>query len=214
MKITSILTLTFVLISCSNTAISNQADEKHNDKNQVDFNILFVGNSLTYTNDLPKLVRSYAATKGLTIKTEMLAKANFAIVDHWASSRVKKLIKSKKFDYVVIQQGPSSQQDGFDMLVNSGAKYAQLCKENNTQLAYLMVWPSVKYYHTFDGVIANYTSAAHANNATLIPVGTYWKDYIAHTGGYSYYSSDGFHPSKTGSQKVAEIIVKTLFMSK
>jgi lysophospholipase L1-like esterase len=210
MKITLIFLLTLILTSCTNTAFSNQTDTPK--KYQVDYNILFVGNSLTYTNDLPKLVRSYATTKGLTIKTKMLAKANFSIVDHLATSRLKKLIKSKKFDYVVIQQGPSSQQNGFDMLVNGGDGFAQLCNDNNAQLAYFMVWPSLKYYHTFQGVISNYTSAAISNKAILIPVGTYWKDYIAQTGDYSYYNSDGFHPSKAGSQKAAEIIVDTLFL--
>jgi hypothetical protein len=165
MKITAFLLITIVLISCSKIALSNQTDIPHKNQNQVDFNVLFVGNSLTYTNDLPKLVRSYAATKGLTIKTTMLAKANFAIVDHLATSRLKKLIKSKKFDYVVIQQGPSSQQNGFDMLLNGGASFAQLCNDNNAQLAYFMVWPSIKYYHTFQGVISNYTSAAISNKA-------------------------------------------------
>jgi hypothetical protein len=214
MKITTTLFVTFILTSCSNTALSNQTNKPDKKQNQINFNVLFVGNSLTYTNDLPKLVRSIAATKGLTIKTKMLAKPDFAIVDHWVTSRLKKLIKSKKFDYVIIQQGPSSQQSGLDMLVNGGANYAKLCEENNTKLAYFMVWPSIKYYHTFDGVIANYTSAASTNKATLIPVGTYWKDYITKTGDYSFYSNDGFHPSKVGSQKAAEIIIETLFIRK
>jgi lysophospholipase L1-like esterase len=74
-----------------------------------------------------------------------------------------------------------------------------------------MVWPSIAYYHTFDGVIANYTAGALANNAILIPVGTLWKKYIEATGDYSYYSSDGFHPSLAGSKFAAEIIVETLF---
>jgi len=178
---------------------------------QVDFNVLFIGNSLTSSNNLPALVVNHAATKDIIVNTTTVARGGYAIVDHWADGQVQNLINNNSYDFVVIQQGPSSQQDGYDMLVNDGAVYAQICEVNDAKLAYFMVWPSIAYYHTFDGVIANYTAGALANNATLIPVGTLWKKYIEATGDYSYYSSDGFHPSLAGSKFAAEIIVETLF---
>lgn len=177
---------------------------------QTEFNLLFVGNSLTSSNDLPKLVRQQAASLGITVTTQKVVKGGYAIVDHWAEGRVQRLINNNRFDFVIIQQGPSSQMDGYEMLVNGGAHYAQICEANGTQLAYFMVWPSIPRYFSFDGVIRNYTAGAEANQAVLIPVGQHWKDHIDATGDYSYYSSDGFHPSRAGSQKAAEIIVDTL----
>ena len=35
--------------------------------------ILFIGNSLTYENNLPELVEEEAATRGLEVKTRMIA---------------------------------------------------------------------------------------------------------------------------------------------
>lgn len=183
----------------------------HADQHDKFYTLLFVGNSLTYSNDLPKLVKQYANSKGIKVKTVDISKPNYAIVDHWAKGQVQGLIKSKKYDFVILQQGPSSQADGLEMLVNGGAPYAKLTEANGAQLAYFMVWPSRRYYHTFPGVINNYTQGAEANNAILLPVGSFWKKYIAATGDYSYYGSDGFHPSKAGSQKAAEIIVEKLF---
>ncbi len=179
---------------------------------QPEYHVLFVGNSLTGSNDLPKLVRQHAATLGITVNTQKVVKNGYAIVDHWADGRVQNLVRNNSFDFVVIQQGPSSQIDGYEMLVNGGADYARLCAENNAQLAYFMVWPSIPRYFSFPGVISNYTAGAHANNAILIPVGYHWKQHIDNTGDYSYYSSDRFHPSRAGSQKAAEIIVERLFM--
>tara|TARA_E500000318_G_scaffold111329_2_gene129545 strand:+ start:1065 stop:1814 length:750 start_codon:yes stop_codon:yes gene_type:complete len=178
---------------------------------EADYHILFVGNSLTYTNNLPKLVEEEAERKGVLVKTKSISKPNYAIVDHWADGEVQELIRSKKYNYVILQQGPSSQMDGYDMLVNDAAVYADLCSANNTKLTYFMVWPARYNYHTFQGVITNYTAGAQANNAILCPVGAVWKDYFDATQDFSYYGPDDFHPSLKGSKVAAEIIVETIF---
>ncbi len=180
--------------------------------NDADYSLLFVGNSLTYYNDLPKLVREQALEMDIKVNTKTLAYGNYAIVDHWADGEVQNLIKSKNYDYVIIQQGPSSQQDGYDMLVYDGKLYSDLCKANDTQLAYFMVWPSRTYYNSFDGVITNYTAGANANNAILCPVGKVWKDYFDATGDFSYYGPDQFHPSLKGSKVAAEVIIDSLLI--
>lgn len=177
----------------------------------ADFHILFVGNSLIYSNDLPKLVKKKAEQKGIHIKTKMLALPNYAIHDHWEDGNVQKLMANKKYDFVIIQQGPSSQKDGRKILIEYGKKYKELCKENNSKLCFFMVWPSLNYYHTFDGVIKNYTEAAFMNNAILCPVGKVWKKHFDSTNSFDYYGPDGFHPSLTGSLVAADIIVESLF---
>ena len=193
-----------LLLSVKITALANT-------ENPQTYNLLFVGNSLTYTNNLPALVKQVALARGINVTTKMLAKPNYAIVDHWADGRVQELIKTKNYDYVIIQQGPSSQPDGYNMLVNGGRFYRDLTQEHGAKLAYFMVWPARQYYHTFDGVIANYTAGAQANDAILLPVGQIWKNHFDQTGDFSYYSSDQFHPSKIGSEVAATIIVETLF---
>lgn len=175
------------------------------------FNILFIGNSLTFTNNLPKLVKKYAKQQGIKINTKMIAFPNYAIEDHWNDGQVQKLISKQKFDFVIIQQGPSSQSEGRKMLIDYGEKYSNLCELNESKLCYFMVWPSLNYYHTFNDVIKNHEDAATINNSILLPVGRVWKDYIDTLKVYDYYSSDGFHPSIKGSQISAEVIVKHLF---
>ena len=177
------------------------------------FHVLFVGNSLTYTNDLPELVKKVAASKGVSIDYELLAFPNYALVDHWNDGKVQKLITSKTFDFVVIQQGPSSQNEGRKMLLKDGKKYRELCQLNQAKLCYFMVWPALSYYHTFDKVIKNYSDAAKKNEAILLPVGLVWKTHFDDTGNFDYYGPDGFHPSLKGSQVAARVIVKNLFFS-
>ncbi|MFZ1717368.1 MAG: hypothetical protein WAT88_18845 [Saprospiraceae bacterium] len=173
--------------------------------------ILFVGNSLTYTNDLPKMVVAFGKESGVEIKTTILAYPNYALEDHWNDGQVQKLIAKNKYDFVVVQQGPSSQIDGRQMLLDYGAKLKTLCDNTNTQLAFFMVWPAFSNIQTFDGVIQNYTDAALTTNSLLCPVGELWKKHFQDTGDYSFYGPDMFHPSEIGSKNAAKIIFETLF---
>tara|TARA_R110002073_G_scaffold72537_1_gene177638 strand:+ start:669278 stop:669886 length:609 start_codon:yes stop_codon:yes gene_type:complete len=174
--------------------------------------LLFIGNSLTYTNDLPKLVEVNAKEKGIIIETTVVAYPNVGLEDHWYGGSAQLLIKEGNYDYVIIQQGPSSQEYGSKSLLEFGKKFKKLCDKYHARLAYFMVWPSKKNYYTYDDVIKNYTEAATKNNAILCPVGEVWKAHFEKTNDFSYYGKDGFHPSLQGSQAAAEIIVKSLLL--
>lgn len=173
--------------------------------------ILFAGNSLTYTNDLPAIVARLAKEKGIDVVTETLAFPNYALEDHWNDGRLQMLIREKKFDFVIAQQGPSSQAEGRAMLLDYGARLKALCEANAVKLAFLMVWPAYSNLHTFDAVIKNYTDAAESTHSLLCPAGAVWRKHFTSTGDYSYYGPDLFHPSEKGSEVVAGVVVETLF---
>lgn len=177
---------------------------------QQTISVLFVGNSLSYTNNLPKLVQAVGKEKGLKIKTAMLAKPNYALIDHWNDGILQKKIANGNFDFVVVQQGPSSQNEGKKLLLDAGKKIATLCSNSDSRLVFFMVWPSLQYYRTFEGVINNYREAALTNNAILSPVGEAWKAHFEATNNFDYYGPDGFHPSVKGSKVAADIIVSEL----
>jgi hypothetical protein len=205
------LIILFTLICTASGSIGRQkpADTIQNRK----FNILFIGNSLTYINNLPELVEKSAKLKGITIETKMIANPDYALIDHWNDGKVQKLIASKKYNFVIVQQGPSSQTEGRNMLIIDGKKYSDLCKINGAQLCYFMVWPAMTNYDTFEAVIKNHTDVAVMHNAILLPVGEVWKNHFDSTNNFDYYSADGFHPSLKGSQVAADIIVTHLFQN-
>lgn len=201
--------LIIILYLCFSATLS--ANEWLPGTKEPNIKILFIGNSLTYTNNLPKLVKAHAKTKGIKIKTRMVALPNYALEDHWNDGNIQQLIATGKYDYVVVQQGPSSQQEGRDMLIDYGKKYAALCNKYHARLAYFMVWPSLQYLHTQDAVIQNYQDAATTNNAIILPVGFAWQKHYTSSNNYDYYGPDGFHPSLKGSKAAATTIVSRLF---
>ena len=189
----------------------NEVIKDTDDFSNTDFNILFIGNSLTYTNNLPAFVKNEARLKGINIGIKMIAFPNYAILDHWNDGNVQAQLASGKYYFVIIQQGPSSQAFGRQVLIEYAEKYSDLCKKHDAQLGYFMVWPALANYQTFEGAIKNHQDAALINNAILCPVGKVWKEHFDATDNFDYYGSDNFHPSLKGSQVAAKIIVESLF---
>ncbi|MEM9362978.1 MAG: SGNH/GDSL hydrolase family protein [Bacteroidota bacterium] len=181
------------------------------DTKQQEVKLLFVGNSLTYYNDLPDLVKQEALKKNIHLNVDMVAYPNYALIDHWDDGKVQKMIKEENYDFVLIQQGPSSQSYGREVLFDYGRRFKTLCDTNGAQLTFFMVWPSKNHFTTFDSVIKNHEDAAKAINAGICPVGKVWKTHFDTTADYSFYGSDGFHPSLKGSQAAAKVIITCLF---
>ena len=218
----------FICISCTNSD-DGRAANQFNDPDPVedpdpdpdpdpmddpdpdaDYQLLFVGNSLTIQNNLPQLVKDRAADLGISVEVTDNSIPGTALEDHWNAGTIQGLISSGFYDYVIVQQGPSSQPYGATTLIAYGALIKELCDASGTELAFFMVWPSIDYFYTFPGVINSYTQAAQQNDAILCPVGSHWLAYIENTDDYSYYGSDGFHPSLQGSTIAAQIIVESL----
>jgi hypothetical protein len=186
------------------------AQQKSN--NEQTYRILFVGNSLTLSNNLSALVVEEARNRNFKLSVEVLAYPNYSLEDHWNDKRLQKKLLTSNFDFVILQQGPSSQQEGRRMLIDYGMRIKELCAIGRTELVFLMVWPAKQNYHMFDDVIQNYHDAARINGAVLCPVGMVWKEYIESSGDFSYYGDDGFHPSLAGSKAAAEVICRSLFL--
>src|SRR4051794_30152618 len=71
--------------------------------------VLFVGNSLTYVNDLPATVAAIGASANDTIRVAMSAGPDLALIDHInGGSDAVSRIRGSRWDYVVLQQGPTT----------------------------------------------------------------------------------------------------------
>lgn len=174
-------------------------------------NILYVGNSLTYSNDLPSMVESIARKLGKSIRTECICLPNYGLEDHWKDGIVQSKINSGTYDYVVFQQGPSSQSYGRSSLIEYGGLISNLAVSKEAKPVYFMVWPSADFYSTIEGVIKNYRDAAIQNNAMLINGGEIWKRFNDIKNSFMVYSKDRFHPSIAGSFLMALAHIKTIF---
>lgn len=104
--------------------------------------ILYVGNSLLYPNGLPGIVTPLVKAKGISVETTIQAEPNHALHDRWNDGKMEELIASGKFDFIVVQQGPSSQEDRRVMLPDCCAQIKTLCDKQYAKLAFFRVWPA------------------------------------------------------------------------
>ncbi|RDB05432.1 SGNH/GDSL hydrolase family protein [Runella aurantiaca] len=172
--------------------------------------ILFVGNSLTYTNDLPQLVQEMGKHDSVSIEYTTFLFPNYSLEDHWNEGKVQKEIETGRYDFVVAQQGPSALPESQVLLLEYARRLAEVCQKNNASMAIYMVWPSSTRFLDLDNVIYSYTQAAKQTQSLLCPAGLAWKYAWQSTPSLPLYGNDNFHPSMTGSLLAAFTVYGTL----
>ena len=169
--------------------------------------VLFVGNSLTATNDLPATVAAFARAVGhVEVDVRMVAPGGYALEDHWADGVARTALDAGGWDAVVMQQGPSSLPDSRVNLIEWTSRWADEARTHGVRPALLTVWPERYRYGVFPAVIANYAAAAKAAHAASFPAGTAWVDAFRRSPGLRLYGPDGFHPSRLGTYLTAAVV--------
>ena len=174
-----------------------------------DLSVLFVGNSLTERHDLPGRVRALAADAGRRVHVSAVTRDGASLADHWDAGQVQRVIASRRWSFVVLQQGPSTLPASRAELVRSARQYAQAIRAAGGQPALLMVWPLPG--QTIQAVAASYRAAAEATGATLIPAGEEWARARARDRRLVLTEADGFHPSEAGTEIAARAVVRALW---
>ena len=92
-------------IACSLSAapaIAQQADGPAGSGRPT--SVLFVGNSLTYVNNLPALLRALGDSQGKAISTETYAAPGGTLAERWRDGHVAEALRARRFEVVVLQE--------------------------------------------------------------------------------------------------------------
>ena len=170
--------------------------------------ILFIGNSLTYTNDLPGTVSALARSVGDTIRTASVALPNFAVIDHALGlSNAVAVIKSQKWEYVILQQGPTTTAVNRDTLIIATKALDPIVKSSGGRTAQMMSWPNSNALNLFPLVRASSQAAATSvEGGAFFPVGEAWRAALEQDPSLPLYGADGYHPGPLGTYLAALVI--------
>ncbi len=175
-----------------------------------DFAVLFIGNSLTYTHDLPGMLEGLFELGGAgPVFVDMVAEPNWGLEDHWRTASTVRMIEEGHWDVVVLQQGPSA-TEGRPSLLAYGELFGDVVREAGGVPALYMVWPSLQRFFDFDGVSDSYATAAARAGGLLFPVGEAWRAAWARDPGVDLYGVDGFHPSVLGTYLAGLVMYEQL----
>ena len=174
--------------------------------------ILFIGNSLTYVNDLPSVVKALATGAGLpSTQVAMVAYPDFGLEQHWEGGESRSAINKDGWTHVVMQQGPSALETSRVNLLQWSETFADVIKSHGAVPGMYMVWPSTERFFDFDRVSESYRLAAEAIEGQLYPAGDAWRAVWARSPSIALYGSDGFHPSSLGTYTAALTIVAVVY---
>ena len=179
--------------------------------------MLFIGNSLTEGNDLPHLVQAMAATGGVTIEVTAVTPGRSGVTEDTVDratevTRRQTLGPDGRWDFVVLQQGPSSLPESQANLKEWAPKWADLVRKQGAKPALYMVWPfqGQQKKRASKLVAKSYRTAAQAADARILPAGEAWQEALRRDAKIGLYQSDNLHPTPQGSYLAALVITRGL----
>ena len=197
---------TLTLWSCSTSAIAPRDIRIDGEGRKV----LFIGNSYLYTRDIPGIVQALADSAGgdkLAVAT--VAGPDMALVDHWNEGSARRAIALGGWEWVVLQQGPSSVEVNRDSLRLMSRFFAGEIAKVNARPALFSAWPTEARRQDFDRAIESYNLAAADVNGLFLPVASAWLAEWQREPSAALYA-DGLHPSDDGAYLSALVIYARL----
>lgn len=181
--------------------------------------ILFIGNSLTYYNNMPVLFQHMLERvhPGLRLDIRYVTADGLMLEDHWKSPWTQARLHEKSWNYVVLQE-----QGGLGRWVLNGASHPEDPRSFNQHVdqfsaivraagGNVVLYESAPSSPTRLGYLEwAYTQAANRNQAILAPVGTIFYRFDQTTLDH-WLPKDTGHPSAVGSCVIAATLAASIF---
>jgi hypothetical protein len=168
-------------------------------------NLLFIGNSHTYYNDMPLLVKRRAEEAGYSCRVTMIAHGGWFLAQHAEEPDVRFNILYGKYDYVILQEyaHPFGPEESFrEAAVKLNALIRQACGKPIIYEA----WARKDEPEAQANMNIIHQRVAREIDALLAPVGENWWGYMKSWPDLEMYDEDGAHASRTGSDFAAKTI--------
>ncbi len=171
--------------------------------------VLFVGNSHTFTNNVPDLVAKLAqgadVDRPLMAKSEAPGGTSFQM--HWNNGRVQQLLGDVKWDLVVLQDQSAmpnlSRQQRQQETLPFARMLNEKIKESGARTVLFMTWGYRDDPAGLQRARDTYQELAADLKADLVPVGTAWEKSLAARPDTALWGPDGNHASMSGSYLAA-----------
>jgi hypothetical protein len=193
-------------------------------------NVLFIGNSYTYGNDLPGMFRGLAAAAGKRVFVDESTIGGFSLEQHFNYKPTVDKILERRWNYVVLQEqsvGPTIPFYRDNVMFPVARKLDSLIKITGSRTVFFVTWGRKTggqftlgshssilfkdYYQMQDTITAVYRRLGGELGALLCPVGPAWKmAYRANPRALLWDESDKSHAFPEGTYLAACTFYKTI----
>ncbi|USG59530.1 hypothetical protein NBZ79_10050 [Sneathiella marina] len=192
--------------------------------------VLFIGNSLTYTNDLPKMISEIADTGERKMDYQSITPGGSRLIQHAQNKKVLDELMEGTWDFIVLQE--QSQYPGFaekqlkKYVYAPAKKLVELARKSNPSavIVFYMTMARKKGdpgnahissdLNSYGGmqkrVNRAYLRLAKINKSDVAPVGEAWEFFRLKHPGIEIYSDD-IHPNVIGTYLAACVFYSTFF---
>ena len=168
--------------------------------------IFFIGNSLTYVNDVPGMLQALADSGGdQRLAVASLTLPNYALIDHWVDGVAQREIARGGWGWVVLQQGWTPPGVYRDTLRLATRNFAAEIAKVGAKTALYQTWPPADRPGEFAGSIESYEVAAADVGGVVFPAARAWLAAWERDPSIALYS-DGLHASVAGSYLAALVM--------
>lgn len=185
--------------------------------------VLFIGNSLTFFNDLPEMFAELARSGGHEVDADMSAQGGWTLSDHATSKKTLDKIEQQNWDFVVLQEQsaiPSIVDERNKSMYPAARLLDSKIRESGAATIFYMTWgyrdgsPEVGY-KDFDAMQAQlysgYMGIADELEAMVAPVGVAWQNGMAQDPQLDLWQGDGLHPNREGSYLAACVFYAVIY---
>ena len=190
--------------------------------------ILFVGNSYTHYNNMPKIFDKMVKESGQEMDVEMSAASGHSFKMHCQRPEMFQTIKSKKWDYVVLQGFSRELSYAKAHIDTASVPYIRQILDsiyaNNscTKVMLFMTWgykngwkerEEIASFNAMgDSIRRGYEYISESYDLPIVPVGGVWKE-VLHDSTIALHQEDQQHPNDAGSYLTASTFYAALFSS-
>ena len=184
--------------------------------------VLFIGNSYTFYNNLPKLIESIAESQknGPHIETSVSLKGGMSLKWHWENGKAVEAVRRGGWDFVVLQEhsllgkavpaGSEPRVDGPDAYFEFAQKFDSEIKKVGAKTILYATWARDGFPEQQRRLDDAFTRLAHKIDASIVPAGLAWTVSRLEAPSIKLHMPDGSHPTMAGSYLNALIFYQCL----
>lgn len=177
-----------------------------------EMHVLWIGNSYTYVNDLPRMVAALAKAGGRRpLAQERETPGGCSLEKHWKDGKALEKIRARKWDFVVLQEHSLRPlQDGAAMVEYARKLDGEIRKQGSKTLLF-MTWARANTPEKQETVGKAYLDLGTELKARVAPVGLAWAKALTADQQRELHQADKSHPNPTGTYLAACVFYATLY---
>ena len=172
--------------------------------------ILFIGNSYTDVNDLPRMLEQFGRAAGRPIETARAVPGGWTLQKHWQDGPAPKMIAEGKWDYVVLQEQSQLPIVKPELMHKYVRLFDAEIRKVGAKTVLFMTWARRNLPQQQAGLTKAYCDVGGEIGAAVAPVGAAWETALAERPGLDLYHDDNSHPKPAGTYLAACVFYATL----